>query len=372
MSPLRAVIANITAHTEPCLAELADHAFALIYKQTGCNLNNVPSGICTKNRKARILYSVKDKAGPPLPIKVILYQDSVPAVEIRLPMETGQVERAREEIEPYLQESLKRLERICDSPGSLEAHCSAWQDFLKRLESNGISSAQSQVCTDSPFFEKPCPSCEVLTTLCTSCYAVICLSGDCPASRLIPFQSCSRHTYAAACLSCLQNVQTVPPLGQCPECNLWFCDRELAWGRADPKRLRTRLQATPHVGYQAVFKSTLPSLSCVLTAIGIQPCQNAPMQVVGQEKEISNFQESANHAPLWVGSRARANAIGSVITAKSLQWQIVSSSARDASGRTASAGASTSDSAPSAVGQRYATTVWKKIGVHLRGWTVQR
>jgi hypothetical protein len=132
-SPLRAVIANIVtpAHTErerPYLAELADHAFALVDVQAGGDLNNVPSDICTK-RQARILYSMKSKGGLPLPIKVILYQD-VPAGQIQrvvvnfqtetvqcegkpsLPIETSRIKLAQKEIKPYLQKSLKILQEI--------------------------------------------------------------------------------------------------------------------------------------------------------------------------------------------------------------------------------------------------------------------
>jgi hypothetical protein len=83
-STLRAVIANLVtpAHTEralPCLAELADHVFALAYQQGGHDPSNTTLDICTKNRQARILYSVEDKVK--LPIKVVLYQD-VPAAQI--------------------------------------------------------------------------------------------------------------------------------------------------------------------------------------------------------------------------------------------------------------------------------------------------
>jgi len=114
---------------------------------------------------------------------------------------------------------------------------SAWQDFLKCLESNGISPSKAHVYSDSPFAEKPCPcpSCEMPTTLCASCDTVMCLSRDCPVSQLLPFQSCSRHAYRVACLPCLQNLQITPSLGQCPECNLWYCSGELTWCLGRPK-----------------------------------------------------------------------------------------------------------------------------------------
>jgi hypothetical protein len=150
-SPLRAVIANLVtpAHTQrafPCLAELADHAFALADQQAGHDPSNAPSDICTKNRQAKILYTVEDKVKPPLAIKVVLYQD-VPAARIQrvvvnmqtetvqceghpsLLIEMRQIERARPEIKLYLQGSLKTLKHVWHSSWiwTHKDRCIAWQ-----------------------------------------------------------------------------------------------------------------------------------------------------------------------------------------------------------------------------------------------------
>lgn len=63
----------------------------------------------------------------------------------------------------------------------------------------------------------------------------MCLNRDCAASQLIPFQSCSHHGSTSACLPCLESAKGIPSLGQCPDCNLWFCQFELTWCLGRPK-----------------------------------------------------------------------------------------------------------------------------------------
>jgi hypothetical protein len=122
------------------LAELIDHVLA--DQQAGHDPSNASLGIFAKNRQARILYTVEDKVE--LPIKVVLYQD-VPASVARIQrvvinmqietmqcdghpsfsMEMQQIERARQEIKPYLQGSLKTLKHVWNC---LWTHrCIAWQ-----------------------------------------------------------------------------------------------------------------------------------------------------------------------------------------------------------------------------------------------------
>jgi hypothetical protein len=155
--PPRAVIANIItpANTEralPCLAELADHAFALADQQAGHDSSNAPSDICTKNRQARILYSVENRVE--LPIKVVLDQD-VPAARIHrvvvnmqteimqlecdghpsLSVEMQQTERVRQEIKLYLQVSLQGLKVIWRTPRD---RCFTWQVRLYFFSSSFV------------------------------------------------------------------------------------------------------------------------------------------------------------------------------------------------------------------------------------------
>ncbi|KAF9234135.1 hypothetical protein BU15DRAFT_17519, partial [Melanogaster broomeanus] len=70
---------------------------------------------------------------------------------------------------------------------------------------------------------------------CSCCHIIMCMNEACAASLLAPFQTCSRHVSTAACYTCLEPAHRLPPLGKCPDCNLWFCRHELAWCRGRPK-----------------------------------------------------------------------------------------------------------------------------------------
>lgn len=90
---------------------------------------------------------------------------------------------------------------------------------------------------DSFYTPKRCLLCKTQTIACTSCHAIMCSNRACTVSQFIPFQSCSQHASTATCLSCLENdhEKIDPPLGQCPECELWFCQFELSWCLGRPK-----------------------------------------------------------------------------------------------------------------------------------------
>lgn len=118
------------------------------------------------------------------------------------------------------------------------------QDFFERLESHGISPAESYSESESPHVHRRCPLCERQTAPCISCHVIMCLNRECAASQLIPFQSCSHHVSTAACLPCLESAKSVPPLGRCPDCNLWFCQFELTWCLGRPKESLNRPPST--------------------------------------------------------------------------------------------------------------------------------
>lgn len=62
----------------------------------------------------------------------------------------------------------------------------------------------------------------------------MCSNGACVVPQVIPLRSCSQHSSKAMCLPCLETEKIEWRLGQCPQCDLWFCSSELTWcvGRA--------------------------------------------------------------------------------------------------------------------------------------------
>ncbi|KAG9315067.1 glycosyl transferase family 41-domain-containing protein [Chiua virens] len=253
--PLGAFFVDIVAparteSTFRCLAELADRAFTLADQQAGLDTSDTP--LTLKNRYASILYPVGNTDVEPFPIKAVLHQN-VPPMQVQqvvidfqtktaecegqpnLAIEPEQIEYVQEEIKPYLQDVWKR-KRARERARQLQEN-RAWKDFYERLEANGVFSAASSSSSDSEFssIHRRCPVCDTQTSSCTTCHAIICLNRQCAASQLMPFRSCSHHVSTVACLPCLENVQGVPSLGQCPECHLWFCQFELTWCLGRPK-----------------------------------------------------------------------------------------------------------------------------------------
>jgi len=142
-----------------------------------------------------------------------------------VPIKAEEIKDAQEEVKAFLRKLL----------------ASTWQDFIKRLQNNGLF--PDQVHIEFHCLDKPCPLCGRRTASCTSCQAHMCRNTDCPASQLLPFQTCFRHRRVSACLPCLQNVQFVPLLGQCPDCDHWFCRDDLAWCQGRPKDMSYRYRS---------------------------------------------------------------------------------------------------------------------------------
>lgn len=120
----------------------------------------------------------------------------------------------------------------------------ARQDFLERLESDGLLPDSES----DAYLHKRCPLCETQTISCTSCRSVMCSKAACAVSQLIPFQSCSQHASTATCLLCLRNNRdkNEPCLGQCPRCQLWFCQSELTWCLGRPTDESDRSPSSYH------------------------------------------------------------------------------------------------------------------------------
>ncbi|KAF8556203.1 hypothetical protein OG21DRAFT_1506820 [Imleria badia] len=233
-----------------CLAELADRAFTLADQLTGPDPATGSAPLGLKTRYASILYPIGNTDLEPYPIKAVLHQNT-PAMQIQqvvinfqtktaecegqpnLAIEPEQIERAQDEIQPYLQDVWRR-KKAREKARQAHEHL-AWMDFLERLESHGISLPESYSEPDSPHIHRRCPLCKTQTAPCTSCHVLMCLNRECAASQLNPFQSCSHHVSSAACLPCLEGAKSVPLLGQCPDCRLWFCQFELTWCLGRPK-----------------------------------------------------------------------------------------------------------------------------------------
>ncbi|KAF8440313.1 hypothetical protein L210DRAFT_3539236 [Boletus edulis BED1] len=244
--PLGAFLVDIVAPDRMdspfrCLAELVDRAFALSDQHAGSAASSVSPGF--KTRFASILYPIGNNDVEPFPVKAVLHPNSPTIIQQvvinfqtktaeceghpNLFIEPEQIEYAQEEIKPYLQDVWRRKRAIKKARQLQEDY--AWKYFLERLETHGISLPES--CSET----ERCPLCKTPTAVCTSCCVIMCLNRDCAASQLVPFQSCSQHDSTAACLPCLGTANSVPSLGQCPECNLWFCQVELTWCLGRPK-----------------------------------------------------------------------------------------------------------------------------------------
>ncbi|KAF8837773.1 hypothetical protein BDN67DRAFT_156610 [Paxillus ammoniavirescens] len=237
------------------LAELADHAFGLADDHAGYDPSAISSNV---NRFASILYPVDNPEMKPYPIKVVL-QQNCPALHVNqvtvdfqtrtaecegqpnLDIKPEQFDRVLVEIKSYLEAAWKR--NIVRERLRLAQENRAWTGFIERLQDRGLIPADSLTDIVAPT-GKRCPLCNKQSTFCARCERVICKNEACAASLVIPFQACSQHAFVVACCTCLEVAETLPSLGQCPSCDLWFCSYELTWCLGRPKAISDRQPRT--------------------------------------------------------------------------------------------------------------------------------
>ncbi|KIK99159.1 hypothetical protein PAXRUDRAFT_823058 [Paxillus rubicundulus Ve08.2h10] len=232
------------------LAGLADRAFELADQNAGYDPSAISSDI--KARFARILYPIDNPEMKPRPIKVVLHlQQNCTALHVsqvtvdfqtrtaecdgrpNLAIEPEQFDHVLGEIESYLEAAWKRkngLQRTCLTHENI-----TWRGFIERLQARGLIPVDSLTVIEIAPTGKRCPLCNLRSTTCTHCNGVLCQNEACAASPLTPYKACSQHALVLACYACLEVAEALPPLGECPSCNLWFCSYELIWCLGRPK-----------------------------------------------------------------------------------------------------------------------------------------
>ncbi|KAF9223523.1 hypothetical protein BS17DRAFT_146087 [Gyrodon lividus] len=239
------------------LAELAVRAFELADEHAGFDPSIIPPG--AKSRYARIMYPVNNPDIETCPIKAILLQSS-PAPHVNQVIIDFETRTAECDGQPNLAIEPERFDDVLEEINShLEAGWRInnarekarlahenliWTDFIERLQARGLISADSLTNMDVAATGKQCPLCNARSTSCIYCSTIMCKNEACAASLLITFQTCSQHVSAVACFSCLESAERLPPLGQCPGCDLWFCSYELTWCLGRPKLSSDRQAST--------------------------------------------------------------------------------------------------------------------------------